>query len=82
MKLLLNINNVATMTHFILLRGHFCTNLREILAPGLKLILPATLFYKKKFISTNRSRVNDPPILAQKQPKMAIFKEKKLTFVA
>ena len=29
------------------------------LAPGLKLNLPATLFYKK-FILTNRSRVNDP----------------------
>ena len=24
---------------------------------------------------TNRSRVNDPPILAQKQPKMAIFEK-------
>ena len=31
-----------------------------------------TLFYKK-IILTNRSRVNDPPILAQKQQKMAIF---------
>ena len=40
---------------------------------GLKLILPGTLLYKKKFILTNRSRVNDPPILAQKQQKMAIF---------
>ena len=27
----------------------------------------------KKFILTNRSRVNNPPILAQKQQKMAIF---------
>ena len=37
------------------------------------MILPGTLLYKKKFILTNRSRVNDPPILAQKQQKMAIF---------
>ena len=36
--------------------------------------MSATLFYKK-IISTNRSRVNDPPILAQKQPKMAIFEK-------
>ena len=33
---------------FFLYRGHFCTNLHEILAPWLKLILLATLFYKKK----------------------------------
>ena len=59
---------------FVLLRGHFCTNLHEILAPGLKLILPATLFYKKNHL-TKRSRVNDPHILAQKQPKMAIFEK-------
>ena len=31
-----------------------------------------TLFYKI-FILTNRSRVNDPPMLAQKQQEMAIF---------
>ena len=37
------------------------------------MILPGTLLNKKKFILTNRSRVNDPPILAQKQQKMAIF---------
>jgi len=30
-------------------------------------------YFIKNFISTNRSRVNDPPILAQKQQKMAIF---------
>ena len=39
------------------------------------MILPGTLLYKKKFILTNRSRVNDPPILAQKQQKMAIFEK-------
>ena len=33
---------------FFLLRGRFWTNLHEILAPGLKLNLLATLFYKKK----------------------------------
>ena len=33
---------------FVLLRGHFCTNLHESLATELKLILLATLFYKKK----------------------------------
>ena len=60
---------------FFLLRGHFCTNLHEISAPGLKLILLTTLFCKKKIILTNRSRVNDPPILAQKQQKMAIFEK-------
>ena len=32
-------------------------------------------YFIKKFISTNRSPVNDPPILAQKQPKMAIFEK-------
>ena len=45
----------------------FEKNLHVILAPGLKLILPATLFHKKKIILINRSRVNDPPIIAQKQ---------------
>ena len=68
MKLLLNINNVATMTHFILLRGHFCTNLREILAPGLKLNFMTTLSYKK-IILTNRSRVKDPPYFSPKTAK-------------
>ena len=57
-----------------LLHGHFCTNLHKILAPGLKLIFQNTLFHKKtKFILTNRSRVNDPPIPALKQPNLAIF---------
>ena len=55
------------------------TNLHEILAPGLKLILPAALFYKN-FILTNRSRVNDAPILAPKQQKKAILD--KVTFGA
>ena len=32
---------------FFLYRGHFWTNLHEILGLGLKLILLATLFYKK-----------------------------------
>ena len=32
-------------------------------------------YFIKKFISTNRSRVKDPHILAQKQPKMAIFEK-------
>ena len=32
-----------------------------------------TTFFSEKFILTNRSCVNDPPILAQKQPKVAIF---------
>ena len=32
-----------------------------------------TLFYNKKIILTNRSCVNKPPILAQKQQKMPIF---------
>ena len=32
-----------------------------------------TLFYNKKIILTNRSRVNVPLILAQKQQKMAIL---------
>ena len=32
-------------------------------------------YFIKKIISTNRSRVNDPPILAQKQPKMDIFEK-------
>ena len=34
-----------------------------------------TTFFSEKFILTNRSCVNDPPILAQKQPKMAIFEK-------
>ena len=54
---------------FVLLRGHFCTNLEEALAPGLKLNLMTTLFYKKKLVLTKLFRVNDPPILAQKQQK-------------
>ena len=45
-----------------------------ILAPGLKLNIPATLFYKK-IISTSCSRVKDPHFLAQKQPKKAIFEK-------
>ena len=52
-----------------LLHGHFCTNLHKILAPGLKLILPATLYYKKnifdqpkKIFLINRSRVYGHPI--------------------
>ena len=32
-------------------------------------------YFIKKIILTNRSPVNDPPILAQKQPKMAIFEK-------
>ena len=32
-------------------------------------------YFLKKFISTNRSRVKDPHILAQKQPKMPIFEK-------
>ena len=32
-----------------------------------------TTFFSEKFILTNRFCVNDPPILAQKQPKVAIF---------
>ena len=32
-----------------------------------------TTFFSEKFILTNRSCVNDLPILAQKQPKVAIF---------
>ena len=58
---------------FFLLCGHFCTSLHEILGPGLNLIFKTTLFYKKKITLTNRSRVNNPPILTQKQPKVAIF---------
>ena len=34
-----------------------------------------TLFYNKKIILTNRSCVNKPPILAQKQQKMPIFEK-------
>ena len=55
-----------------LLRGHFCANLHEILAPGLKLNFMTTLFHKI-IILTNRFHVNDPSILAQKQQKVAIF---------
>ena len=58
---------------FVLLRGHFCTNLHEIMAQGLKLNFMITLFYNKKNILTNRSWVNNPTILAQKQPKVAVF---------
>ena len=58
---------------FVLLRGHFCTNLHEIMAQGLKLNFMITLFYNKKNILTNRSWVNDPTILAQKQPKVAVY---------
>ena len=57
---------------FFLQRSHFCTNLREILAPGLKWILPATLFLKK-IILINPSCVNDLPLLAQKQQKNGYF---------
>ena len=38
-------------------------------------VVPATLFLKKKSFRPTRSPVNDPPILAQKQPKMAIFEK-------
>ena len=54
---------------FFLLRGYFCTNLHEILAPGLKLIFQATLFYKKIIFD----RLYPPPILTKKQPNVAIF---------
>ena len=37
---------------FFLLRGHSCTNLHEILAPGLKLIFQTTLFDKNQFWPT------------------------------
>ena len=57
---------------FVLLHGHFCTILHEILAPGLKLILPATIFFKK-IILINPSCVNDLPLLAQKQQKNGYF---------
>ena len=48
---------------FFLVAWPFFTNLHEILASGPKLIFQTTLFYKKKLILTNRSRINDPPIL-------------------
>ena len=44
-----------------------------VLFPG-HLYQPPYCMYKK-IILTNRSHVNDPPILAQKQPKMAIFEK-------
>ena len=65
-------NIIGVFAIFVLLHGHFCTNLREILAPGLKWILPATLFLKK-IILINPSCVNDPTILAQKQQKKWLF---------
>ena len=46
--------------------------IHEILAPELKLNLPANLFLKI-LILTNRFRINDPPILPPKRPKVAIF---------
>ena len=71
-SLMWEFRNLFQKFDFFLWRGHFCTNLHEILAPGLKLILLATLFYKK-IILTNRPCIKDPSILAQKQQKMAIF---------
>ena len=43
------------------------------MAQGLNVNFMITLFYDKRIILTNRSCVNDTPILAQKQQKMAIF---------
>ena len=53
---------------FVLLRGHFCTNFHEILAPGPKLNFMTTLSYKK-IILTNCSRVKDPPYFSPKTAK-------------
>ena len=58
--------------NFCLVACPFCTYLYKILVQGLKLILWPPYFIKK-FILTDRSRVNDPPILAQKQQEMAFF---------
>ena len=43
-------------TIFVLLRGHFCTNRHEILAPGLKLNFMTILFYKKDYFDRTRFR--------------------------
>ena len=42
----------GVVTIFVLWRGHFWTNLHEILSPGLKLILLATLFHQKNSFPT------------------------------
>ena len=55
---------------FLLLCGHFCTNLHDILA---KIEFMTTLFYKKKIIMTNHSHVN---------AKIGYFWRKKKTFGA
>ena len=48
---------------FFLLLGHFSPISMKFWLQGQNWFFQTTLFYKKKLILTNRSRINDPPIL-------------------
>ena len=52
---------------------HFCTNRHEFWYPGLKLNFTATLFYKKNHFDRPFPPLTNPPPVAQKQPKVALF---------
>ena len=65
---------------FVLLRGHFCTNLHQISGPGLKLNIVTTLIYKKNSLWPTVSALMTPHILSPKQKKRLFLT--KMTFGA
>ena len=66
---------------FVLQRSHFCTNLHEILAPELKLILQAPLFYEIFHFDQPHPRQQTPCFSPKTAKKKRLFlKEKKTDF--